>query len=175
MGLDYADLILIHRPPKEGVGEQLWDGLIKARADGFTKDIGVSNYSIPKLESLAKASGEVPVVNQIEWSPFGHSKEMLKFCNKNDIIIQAYSPLTRAERLDNDALAELAQTYQKSPAQIVLRWCLQLGVVPLPKANSAKHQAENLDVFNFEITEQDMARLNGLNEQYSALGGLPYV
>jgi 2,5-diketo-D-gluconate reductase A len=175
MGLEYADLMLIHRPPPTGAGEALWQGLLRAKNEGLTGDIGVSNYSIELMEKLIEASGEVPTVNQIEWSPFGHSEAMRKYCAEKHILIQAYSPLTRAKRLDNETLTQLASKYHKSPAQILLRWNLQLGTVPLPKANQKKHVAENIDVFDFEIRAEDMALLRELNEEYSSLGSLPYV
>jgi 2,5-diketo-D-gluconate reductase A len=175
IGVDYADLMLIHRPPDEGVGEGLWEGLARARQDGLARDIGVSNYSIEQLQDLARASGEMPVVNQIEWSPLGHSESMLEFCRDNEVVIQAYSPLTRAERLDDARLDEIAARYGRTPAQILIRWNLQLGTVPLPKANHKEHLDENIDVFDFEINDADMAALNGLNEHYSSLGSLPYV
>jgi 2,5-diketo-D-gluconate reductase A len=175
IGVDYADLMLIHRPPDDGVGEQLWDGLSRARQEGLARDIGVSNYSIEQLRELARATGEMPVVNQIEWSPLGHSEAMLKFCRDNDIVIQAYSPLTRAERLDDERLGDIAARYARTPAQILIRWNLQLGTVPLPKANRKEHLDENINVFDFEISAADMSALGGLNEHYSSLGSLPYV
>lgn len=170
LDIDYADLILIHRPPKTGVGEDLWEGLRRARDEGLSKDIGVSNYSVNQIQELAEQSGEVPVVNQIEWSPFGHDTEMFDFCRKNDIIIQAYSPLTRSKRLHDERLGEIAVNYGKSPAQILIRWNMQLGTVPLPKANQIKHLEENIEVFDFELTKEDMNMLSGFNERYSALG-----
>lgn len=175
MGLDYADLILIHRPPDEGAGEELWSGLIKAKSEGFTKDIGVSNYSEALILELIETTSEVPVVNQIEWSPFGHSDMMLEFCKSRGIIIQAYSPLTRVERLDDEQLVVIAEKYGKTPAQILIRWNLQQGVVPLPKASQRPHLEENIDVFDFEISPDDMSHLSSLNEEYSALGALPYI
>jgi diketogulonate reductase-like aldo/keto reductase len=175
LGLDYADLMLIHRPPEDDVGLELWDGLIRAKKEGYARDIGVSNYSMDQIQALIDATGEVPVVNQIEWSPFGHSREMLGYCQENGIIIQSYSPLTRQERLDNDKLADLAHKYGKTPAQLMIRWNIQLGNVPIIKANHEEHLRENLDVFDFSITEDDMQEINSLNEQYSALGSLPYI
>jgi len=174
LGLEYADLMLIHRPPARGVGEALWEGLIRARNEGLTRDIGVSNYSVDQIRKLADKTGEMPVVNQVEWSPFGYGKRMLAFCRENRIVIQAYSPLTRGKRLDDPRLARIAQRSGKTPAQILLRWNLQHGVVPLPKANRSEHLKENLDVFDFELDSKDMAALDGLNERYSALGKLPY-
>ncbi|HET7673499.1 MAG TPA: aldo/keto reductase [Candidatus Saccharimonadales bacterium] len=173
--LDYADLMLIHRPPKGGAGLKLWEGLKRAKREGLAKDIGVSNYSAKLIEELVESSGEVPVVNQIEWSPFGHSFDMLDYCTENDIIVQAYSPLTRSERLNDPELTEIASKYEKSPAQILTRWNLQIGTVPIIKANKVEHLKEDLNVFDFEITDEDMETLNSLNEEYSALGDLQYV
>lgn len=174
LGFDCADLILIHRPPRDGVGRELWRGLVRARDDGLTRDIGVSNYDVDQIEELSRASGELPVVNQIEWSPFGYSDRMLGYCRKHGIVLQAYSPLTRTERLDDDTLAGIAEHHGKTPAQVLIRWSLQTGSVPLPKANRADHQRENLDVFDFRLSGEEMTSLNALNEHYSALGELAY-
>lgn len=175
MDIEYADLMLIHRPPKKGAGEELWKGLIKAKNEGLVKDVGVSNYSIEQMERLFETSGELPSVNQIEWSPFGYSSEMKKYCDKNKIVIQAYSPLTRKKRLDEKMCTEIAENYNKTPAQILLRWSVQMGSVPIPKANTKDHLEENLDIFDFEISDEDMQELNDLNEEYSTFGELPYV
>src|SRR4051794_34135126 len=125
--LAYADLMLIHRPPDSGAGERLWRGLIRAKKEGLAKDIGVSNYSAKLIDTLIDATGETPTVNQIEWSPFGHSDLMLKYCRQHKIIIQAYSPLTRTQRLDDETLRALARNYDKTPAQLLIRWNLQRG------------------------------------------------
>jgi 2,5-diketo-D-gluconate reductase A len=173
--LNYVDLVLIHRPPEDGAGEAAWQGLRRAKREGLVHDIGVSSYSIECIEELVYLTGEMPAVNQIEWTPFGHSPRMLDFCRDNDIIIQAWSPLTRASRLNDDKVGAMAARYGKTPAQLLIRWNLQLGVVPLPKANQVRHQRDNLNVFDFEISAQDMTRLNGLNEHYSALERLQYL
>jgi len=173
--LEYVDLMLIHRPPFIGVGEELWEGLIQAKNEGLVKDIGVSNYSVDLIELLIEKSGEVPAVNQIEWTPFGHSREMLDYCRQRKILIQAYSPLTRTKRLNDKTLNEIARIYGKSPAQILIRWNLQLGTVSIPKANQKPHLEEDLDVFDFELDEEDMRLLNGLNEHYSSLRSLQYI
>jgi diketogulonate reductase-like aldo/keto reductase len=170
----YADLMLIHRPPDRGAGEELWQGLIRAKQDRLTRDIGVSNYSIELMERLIEATGETPTVNQIEWSPFGYSERMLRYCSDHKILIQAYSPLTRTRRLGDPRLRSIAANHNKSPAQLLIRWNLQLGTVPLPKSNRRKHLEEDLDVFDFAIDAKDMAALNALNERYSSLGSLPY-
>ena len=173
--LNYVDLVLIHRPPRHGAGEQAWQGLRRAKREGLVHDIGVSSYPIAFIEDLVYRTGEMPAVNQIEWTPFGHSPSMLDFCRDNEIAIQAWSPLTRATRLNDDKVGAMAARYGKTPAQLLIRWNLQLGVAPLPKANHVQHLRENLNVFDFEISAIDMAKLNGLNEHYSALKNLQYL
>ncbi len=175
LGLDHADLMLIHRPPSSGPGDELWRGLIRARDDGLTRDIGVSNYSSDLIDALIEATGEVPVVNQIEWSPFGHDMALKHHSDANGIVLQAYSPLTRASRLDDHRLRDIGEKHGKSPAQVLIRWNLQRGTVPLPKANRKEHLEENIDVFGFALDEDDLRTLEDLNEHYSSLGTLPYV
>ena len=173
--LAYADLVLIHRAPEKGVGEQLWEQLIRAREEGLTRDIGVCSYKIEQLKTLAENTGEAPAVHQLEWSPFGHSLDMLSFCGVHEIVLQAYCPLTRGKRLKDERLMAIAAKYGKSPAQVILRWDLQHGVVPIPKAYRDDHQRANLDVFDFSLDEIDMGTLDGLNERFSALEKLDYL
>lgn len=148
---------------------------IRARHDGLARDIGVSNYSREQIEELIHASGETPVVNQIEWSSFGWSPEMLEYGRERGIVIQAYSPLRRTERLGDGRLVEIAAEYGKTPAQLLLRWHLELRSAPLPKANRRDHLIENLGVFGFDISETHLVQLQRLNETYSSLGSLPYA
>lgn len=175
LGEEYLDLCLIHRPPRVGAGEDLWEGLLEAKRDGLAREVGVSNYSSEQVDRLVEVTGEVPVVNQIEWTPFGHSADVLEHAAANGTVIQAYSPLTRATRLDDEALAEIGSAHGKSPAQVLLRWNLQLGTPPVPKAASAEHREENLDIFDFELAQSEMRRLSALNERYSSLAGLAYI
>lgn len=176
MDLEYADLIVIHHPPEGSAGEHLWEGLIMAKEDGITKDIGVSNYKVSQIENLINDSGVVPAVNQIEWTPFGHMNEMRKYCEINNIIIQAYSPLTRGDRLDDKTILDIAKKHKKSPAQVLIRWNIQQEiVVPIVKSEQKEHTNENINVFNFELTDEDMDRLNELNEHYSSFGNLRYI
>lgn len=173
--LAYADLVLIHRAPEKGVGEKLWEQLIRAREEGLTRDIGVCSYKIQQLRTLGENTGELPAVHQLEWSPFGHSLDMLSFCRGQNIVLQAYCPLTRGKRLKDERLLAIAGKYGKTPAQVILRWDLQHGVVPIPKAYREDHQRDNLEVFDFSLDEIDMGTLDGLNEQFSALEKLEYL
>lgn len=175
LGLDYADLILIHRPPSVGAGEAIWEGLVRAKEEGLARDIGVSNYSTEQMDAATAASGEQPLVNQIEWTPFGHSEEMLDYSREREILIQAYSPLTRGERLGDPTLIEIGEHHGKTPAQVLVRWNIQLGTNPIPKASTEAHLEENIDVFDFELSDEEMKQLSGLNERYSALAGLAYA
>jgi 2,5-diketo-D-gluconate reductase A len=175
LGVERLDLCLIHRPPPSGAGEQLWEGLIAAREHGRAREIGVSNYSIDQLERLIAATGVIPVVNQIEWTPFGHSGDVLEHARARGIVVQAYSPLTRGERLDDGTIGGIAASHDKSAAQVILRWNLQTGTAPVPKAAAHRHLEENIEVFDFELDREQMRRLDALNSHYSSLGGLPYV
>ena len=175
MGLGYADLTLIHRPPEEGAGEQLWEGLIRAQEEGLVRDIGVSNYPAALVDRLIRDSGVAPAVNQVEWTPFGHDPALLDHHTRAGIVLMAWSPLTRAERLDDPVLRDIARRHGKTPAQVLIRWNLETGTVPIPKANRLDHCRENLDVFDFALEPQEMARLAGLNRHWSALGALSYV
>lgn len=173
--LAYADLVLIHRAPKTNVGEKVWRGLMRARDEGLTRTIGVCSYKVAQLQALADQTGEMPAVHQLEWSPFGHSLDMLNFCRANDVVVQAYSPLTRGKRLGDERVAAIAMKHGKTPAQVFLRWNLQHGVVPMPKAYREDHQRQNIAVFDFELDAVDMAALDALNEHFSALDKLEYL
>lgn len=175
LDVDALDLCLIHRPPPEGSGEQLWEGLLKARDEGLTREIGVSNYAPAQIDRLIESSGERPAVNQLEWTPFGHSEQVLEHARDRGVVVQAYSPLTRGERLDDPAVGEIGAEYGKSAAQVMLRWCLQLGTPAVPKAAESGHREQNIDIFDFELDEEQMQRLGDLNERYSSLGGLQYL
>jgi 2,5-diketo-D-gluconate reductase A len=173
--LAYADLVLIHRAPKTSVGEKVWRGLMRARDEGLARSIGVCSYKIAQIQALADQTGEMPAVHQVEWSPFGHGLDMLNFCRANDIVLQACCPLTRGKRLKDERVAGIASKHGKSPAQVFLRWNLQHGVVPIPKAYREDHQRQNIAVFDFELDDVDMAALDELNEQFSALEKLEYL
>ncbi len=163
LGLSYIDLYLIHWPV-EGLRKESWKALEKLLEDGRCRAIGVSNYMIWHLEELLKNSSTVPAVNQVEFSPYLYQKDLLKFCNSYGIQLEAYSPLTKGHKLNDPRLKTIASKYSKSPAQILIRWSLQKGLVVIPKSSKKERIYQNADVFDFEILPGDMKVLDSFNE-----------
>ena len=165
LNLDYLDLYLIHWPVPEKRKDS-WKALQKVYADGRCRSIGVSNYLIRHIHELLSETDVVPVVNQVEFSPFLYQKELLEFCRSKNIFLEAYSPLTKGKRLDDKNLLKVATRYNKTSAQVLIRWVLQHDVVALVKSNRAERIDENASVFDFEISQEDMQFLDSLNENY---------
>lgn len=162
LGLDYVDLYLVHWPVK-GKYKETWKALEKLYKDGVVRAIGVSNFQIHHLEDLMADSEVVPMVNQVEYHPLLTQEPLRAFCRDNKIQLEAWSPLMQGN-LDLPLLQELAQKYGKTPAQIVLRWDLQNGVVTIPKSVTESRIMENSQVFDFELSEEDMGRISALNQ-----------
>ncbi len=163
MGLPSVDLYLIHWPVPRERGET-WRAMERILTEGKARAVGVSNYMVPHLEELLASSELVPAVNQIELSPFLYPKDVIDFCAKHGIAVEAYSPLTRGRRLDDRRLKPLAAKYKRSPAQVLIRWGLQHGIIEIPKSARPEHIRENAAVFDFEISPEDMRTLDSLNE-----------
>jgi len=159
--LDRIDLYLVHWPVP-GLVTRTWKAMEQLYTDGKCKTIGVSNHSVGQLSDILRMAKIPPAVNQVKFSPFGFDRELLDFCQKSGIVIEAYSPLTRGEQLRDDRLQAIAQAHQKSPAQVLIRWALQKGVVVLPKSQRQEHIEENARVFDFEISPEEMDRLDRL-------------
>lgn len=168
LGLDYIDLYLLHFPSPLWKNHA-WKQLETIYARGEAHAIGVSNYSIKQLADLQKIAQVKPMVNQVEFSPFLYQKELLDYCTSQQIQLEAYSPLTRGKRLDDGTINELAKKYQKSPAQIMIRWSLQHGLVVIPKSSHQERIQENGRVFDFELQKEDMKKMDALNQNYRAL------
>lgn len=168
LGMEYVDLYLIHWPAPFG-RQRAWNILEKIYKQGRAKAIGVSNYSIQHLRELLKRSEVVPAVNQIEVSPFYYRKELIDFCSSAGIQVEAYSPLTRGKKLDDGTVGRIASRYGKTPAQIMIRWSLQHEFVVIPKTQKKERMRENMDVFDFLLSEEDMSTLDGLHQNYRAL------
>jgi diketogulonate reductase-like aldo/keto reductase len=163
LGLDYIDLYLIHWPGKDKY-KDTWKAFEKLHQDGYIRAIGVSNFQIHHLESLIQGSGTIPAVNQVEFHPLLIQQELRDYCKGKGIQLEAWSPLMQGN-LDQPLIGELAGKYGKTPAQIVLRWDLQHGVVTIPKSVHDNRIRENMDIFDFELSHEDMNKLDGLNEQ----------
>lgn len=168
LDLDYVDLFLMHWPV-EGKRLASWSAMERLMEEGRVKSIGVSNFLTRHLEELLTAADIAPSINQIEMSPYIylHRKDTIDFCRENGILIEAYSPLTRGRKLDDPRLVVIAAKYDKTPAQVLIRWSLQHGFVTIPKSVNQGRIVENAAVYDFEITEMDMETLNGLDEQFT--------
>lgn len=165
LDLDYIDLYLIHWPVKNK-RKETWRALETLLDDGLCRAIGVSNYMLPHLRELLDYAAILPAVNQVEFSPFLYQKDLLDFCNNHNIQLEAYSPLTRGKKFNNEVLVSIADKYKKTAAQILIRWALEHQVVVIPKSSNPDRIEENADVFDFSIEDQDMEKLDNLNEDF---------
>ncbi len=162
LGLEYVDLYLMHWPVSQK-RIQTWKTL-QSLVGEQCKMVGVSNFTVHHLDELMDATGIVPLINQVEFSPFLHQAELAQYCKKHKIQLVAYSPLTRGKKFSDPTLVEVASKYQKTPAQVLIRWCLQHNLVVIPKSGNPARIRENANVFDFEISAQDMKTLDNLNE-----------
>ena len=163
LGLEYVDLYLVHWPVS-GKRIDSYKALEKILKSGKSRAIGVSNFTIRHLEELIKNTEIVPAVNQVEFHSFLFQKELMEFCKENNIQLEAYSPIARAKKFNNPVIQEMSKKYSKTPAQIMIRWILQHKVIAIPKSTHEKRIKENADVFDFEITENDMEKIDSINE-----------
>jgi methylglyoxal/glyoxal reductase len=163
LGLDYVDLYLIHWPGKDTFIDT-WRALEKLYRDGRVRAIGVSNFKPHHLQTLMEHSEEKPVINQVELHPYFQQKELREFCKQHDIVVEAWSPLGRGQVLDDPVLAEIGKKYGKTPAQVTLRWHLQNDIVIIPKSVTPSRIKENADIFDFELTAEDMEQIDQLDK-----------
>jgi methylglyoxal/glyoxal reductase len=163
LGLDYLDLYLIHWPV-EGKYKEAWRALETLYKEGRVKAIGVSNFHVHHLEDIMKDAEIKPMVNQVEYHPRLAQKEIRAFCLEHGIQLEAWSPLMQGQLLDNEVLQGIAQKHNKSVAQVILRWDLQNGVVTIPKSIKEHRIIENSQVFDFELSAEDMETIDSLNQ-----------
>jgi methylglyoxal/glyoxal reductase len=174
LNADYIDLYLIHWPIRQG-RKDTWKALERLYTEKRVRSIGVSNYLIPFLDELLTYAEVIPVVNQVEFSPYLFLEDLLRECQQKKIVLQAYSPLVRGARMQDPKLLILAKKYQKTPAQIILRWIVQLGVSAIPKSVRIERLKENFDIFDFEMTAADMLVIGGFDENLRVVDDPMYL
>ncbi|MGA1793982.1 MAG: aldo/keto reductase [Thermoplasmatota archaeon] len=163
LDVDYIDLYLMHWPVG-GYRLESWKAMEEMYKEGLARSIGVSNFTIKHIDELLEGSDIVPAVNQVEFTPFLNQKELLAYCNGKGIQVESYSPLTKGQRLNEPVLVKIANARGKTPAQVLLRWSLQTGLVTIPKSTKPERMIENMQVFDFDLSSEDMEVLNGLDE-----------
>lgn len=179
LGTDYLDLYLIHWP---FVGyEKMWDELVKLQESGRIKAIGVSSFLRPHLEKIKDATGIVPMVNQFEINPFNTQKPLIRYCRNNNIHVEAYATFgtTRLNEsashdiMSHESILTLSRVHKKTPSQIILRWVIQQGVSVIPRSKSENHLRENFELFDFELSDEEMSVIDALNQDKYSRGN-PY-
>jgi len=163
LDLEYIDLYLIHWPVAGKRGDS-WRALEDVYEEGLCRAIGVSNYMTWHLDELLAACRVKPAVNQVEFSPFLYLVDLLEQCRREEIVLEAYSPLTKGKKLDDERLKVIAAELGRSPAQVLIRWALQHDLVVIPKSARPEHILANADVFDFSLSTEQMSQLNDLNE-----------
>jgi 2,5-diketo-D-gluconate reductase A len=161
LGTDRVDLWLIHWPGDDGANLSIWRAFVEARKAGLARDIGVSNFDVETIDELSSSTGVAPAVNQIEWSPLLFDATVLEEHRRRGVALEGYSAL-RGGTLDNPTIAEIAQRLARTPAQVIIRWHVQHGVIVIPKSRNPERIRSNADVAGFELSDDDMGALDGL-------------
>ena len=167
LNVDYIDLYLIHWPnPKQGKFVEAWTALIDAQKAGLLKSIGVCNFLPEHIDTLEQETGVLPAINQIELHPYFNQQDVIDYHREKGIVIQAWSPIGRASNVINDeTIATTAEKYNKSLPQVILKWHVQNGIVPIPKATSNQRQLENINIFDFSLDDEEMVKINNLTRE----------
>jgi diketogulonate reductase-like aldo/keto reductase len=161
LGLEYLDLYIIHWP--QGGPTWAWPGMEAARDKGFARSIGVSNFSVDELDALLSIANQRPVVNQVQFSPFEYRRRLLDACRERDVALEAYSPLGTGRHLRDKAVVGVAERVGRTPAQVLLRWATEKGTVVIPKSTHRERIEENAQVFDFELSDEDVSTFDGLD------------
>ncbi len=166
--MDYVDLLLIHWPNMEkfDLSLETWQTLIELKHQGKTRAIGVSNYTQDVIQKTIDASGVIPSINQVEFHPFLYQEDLLSYCKSKGIRIQAYSPILRAKRTEDQPLQTLAKKYSKTPVQIILRWHIEHGTIPIPRSSTRQHMMENIDIFDYSLNECEIEAMDAMDEDF---------
>lgn len=161
MNLAYVDLFLVHSPPSPNLFQRVWEGMEACKELGLARAVGVSNYGAHHLQRLAGAKVK-PAVNQLEVHPFLQRRALVKACADMGVAVEAYSPLVKGQMMSDPTLVAVAKEANRTPAQVLVRWSLQKGFIPLPKSVKEERLVENFDVFDWELTPQQIQALDGL-------------
>jgi diketogulonate reductase-like aldo/keto reductase len=161
LGVDSVDLYIVHWPA--GGPTRAWEGMQRARDRGYARSIGVSNFSASEIEAVLAVADVPPVVNQVQFSPFEFRRRLLEACEDRDVALEGYSPLGTGRHLGNRQVAGVAGRLGRTPAQVLIRWALQRGVIVLPKSTHRERIEQNARVFDFELSPEDMGALDGLD------------
>lgn len=162
LGVDQVDLYIVHWP--QGGATWAWPGMERAKERGFTRSIGVSNYGVDQINEVLAVATVPPVVNQVQFNALKYRRELLEVCLERDVALEAYSPLGTGRHLDNQAIRRIADRVGRTPAQVLLRWCVQHGLPVIPKSTHRPRIEENGDIFDFVLNADDMAALDALDE-----------
>ncbi len=165
LGVDVIDLYLIHWPIKNKRAST-WRAIEQLYRDGRVRAIGTGNYLLPFLIEMESYSTIVPAVNQIEFSPYLFREQELNYCREKNICLQAYTPLLRGQKFKDPPLQQLSKKYNKTPAQIILRWAVDQGISTIPKSSNPNRIRENFDIFDFSLSKEDLSAMNAFNEGY---------
>jgi diketogulonate reductase-like aldo/keto reductase len=161
LGVDAVDLYIIHWP--QGGPTWAWDGMQRAREQGYARSIGVSNFSVDDIDAVLEVADAPPVVNQVQFSPFEYRRRLLDACEQRGVAIEAYSPLGTGRHLDDQVVARIAQRVGRTPAQVLVRWCIEYELIVLPKSTHRERIEENAQIFDFALTDEDMIALDALD------------
>jgi diketogulonate reductase-like aldo/keto reductase len=162
LGVDQIDLYIVHWP--QGGATRAWPGMERAHERGYTRSIGVSNYNVSELDELMRVAETRPVVNQVQFSPFKYRRRLLEACAEHEVALEAYSPLGTGRHLSDDRVRRLAEHVGRTPAQVLLRWCVQRDLVAIPKSTHRERIEENARIADFALSDEDMAALDVLDE-----------
>jgi diketogulonate reductase-like aldo/keto reductase len=162
LGVDYVDLYIIHWP--QGGPIWAWPGMERAKKLGYARSIGVSNFDVRELEQVMAVAGDPPVVDQVQFSPFEYRRKLLEVAEKRGVALEAYSPLGTGRHLADPNVKRIASRLGRTPAQVLIRWCLQRGLIVIPKSTHRERIAENAGVFDFTLSDEVMAELDALDE-----------
>jgi diketogulonate reductase-like aldo/keto reductase len=162
LGVDQVDLYIVHWP--QNGPTWAWPGMEAARQRGYARSIGVSNFSSGELEEVLATASSPPVINQIQFSPFEYRRALLEACEERDVTVEAYSPLGTGRHLGDPTVTQLAERLGRTPAQVLLRWCLQRHTIVLPKSTHRERIEENAQIFDFVLSDEDMVTLDALDQ-----------